>query len=359
MTHSASTSGGAGDEIRSVVEAAATRVFHNYGTLHQRTATSSEMAPRIDETAWGAMVDAGLHCALLGEEHGGVGIDNGFSVARLCGAHALEIPLVETLAANWLMNQAGLPITNSPCSIAEQTMQVSTLNKQRLSGMVYAVPWGRACNMVFLAARGKDQYLVHLRSNQYTVQPHVNLAGEPRDTCIFDATIPSEEMVALPDTWDPQCIRLLGAALRAAQMAGAIESVLEMTVRYAGERRQFGRSIGSFQAVQQLLASMATQTAAASAAADLAAEAVGSNLDAWAIAVAKSRVGEAASAVAAGAHQIHGALGFTREYGLHKLTRRLWAWRDEYGSEAAWSMLLGQRIAEAGPNRLWAVLTEI
>ena len=57
------------------------------------------------------------------------------------------------------------------------------------------------------------------------------------------------------------------------------------------------------------------------------------------------------------AHQVHGAMGFTQEYSLQHATRRLWAWRDEAGSEAVWARRLGQHLAAAGADALWPLTT--
>jgi alkylation response protein AidB-like acyl-CoA dehydrogenase len=106
---------------------------------------------------------------------------------------------------------------------------------------------------------------------------------------------------------------------------------------------------------------LAGQSASATAAADMAADAVA----AWgqalvpAVAAAKIRCGEAAGTGAAIAHQVHGAIGFTREHRLHHYTRRLWAWRDEYGREAEWARRLGSHLVAAGPSGLWPAITAI
>ena len=145
--------------------------------------------------------------------------------------------------------------------------------------------------------------------------------------------------------------------MRSAQMAGALQSVLETSVQYARERVQFGRPIGRFQAIQQNLAVLAGQAAAATAAAEAAIEAAAQGLDSFAIAAAKIRAGEAAGIGAAIAHQVHGAIGFTQEHRLHYATRRLWSWRDEFGNEAWWARRLGGEVAAAGADRLWQGIT--
>lgn len=75
-----------------------------------------------------------------------------------------------------------------------------------------------------------------------------------------------------------------------------------------------------------------------------------------AIAAAKIRVGEASGQATAIAHQVHGAMGYTYEYPLHFLSKRLWAWRDEFGSESEWARKLGQMVATQGTEALWPFL---
>jgi acyl-CoA dehydrogenase len=132
-----------------------------------------------------------------------------------------------------------------------------------------------------------------------------------------------------------------------------------MTVDYARERIQFGRPIGQFQAMQQEIAVLAGDAAAAQAAADAAAAALDldDGGDVLAVAVAKARVGEAAGRASKIAHQVHGAIGFTHEHALHHRTRRLWAWRDECGSESWWAERVGEAVLAAGDCGLWPLLT--
>ena len=160
-----------------------------------------------------------------------------------------------------------------------------------------------------------------------------------------------------------ESLLLMGAAVRAAQMAGALQSILDRSVAYAKERVAFERPIGGFQAVQHNLARLAGETAAALAAAGSAADAIASEPDFndavfLEVASAKIRVGEAAEAGAAIAHQVHGAIGFSREHVLHRYTQRLWAWRDDFGAESVWAARLGEAVARAGADALWPALAE-
>jgi acyl-CoA dehydrogenase len=183
-----------------------------------------------------------------------------------------------------------------------------------------------------------------------------NLALEPRDALTFDGA-PVVATAPTGDRLSPDTPLVHGAMVRAAQMAGAVESLLEQSVRYATERKQFGRPIGSFQAIQHNLAIVAGHVAAAGIAAENAFRAADRGHPAFEVAVAKVRAGEAAGVSAGLAHQAHGAIGFTYEHSLHFSTRRLWSWRAEFGSESRWAMRLGRDVAAHGADRLWTDLT--
>lgn len=158
----------------------------------------------------------------------------------------------------------------------------------------------------------------------------------------------------LPAEIDPLAILSRMALLRAASMVGAMERALQLSLTYTSDRCQFGRSLASFQVIQHMLAVMATQVAAARSAVLVAAAQSEPERAAFMAGVAKARAGDAAGMVAAAAHQVHGAMGFTQEYGLGIATKRLWSWRSEDGSESYWQEWLGARAREAGD--IWAVI---
>jgi acyl-CoA dehydrogenase len=75
-------------------------------------------------------------------------------------------------------------------------------------------------------------------------------------------------------------------------------------------------------------------------------------------AVAKVRCGEAATRATGIAHQVHGAIGFTHDHALHFATRRLWAWREEFGSDAWWAQRLGRAAIQARGPAFWPSVTQ-
>ena len=156
-----------------------------------------------------------------------------------------------------------------------------------------------------------------------------------------------------------------GALLRSAQMAGAAQGLTDRTVAYCSERRQFGRAIGRFQAVQQQMAELAGYAACMQAASRQAFAAVqkhgmpeSEDSPAWLpIAIAKCRCSELVHPVTQIAHGVHGAIGFTEEMGLQYFSLPLWRWRAEYGRDTDWARAIGTRAIAAGPSATWAALT--
>ena len=154
---------------------------------------------------------------------------------------------------------------------------------------------------------------------------------------------------------------LMGSVIRSVQTAGALEAILSLSVAYANERVAFERPIGKFQAVQQNLARLAGEVAAALAVSGSAADtlAQGSAFDDAVFleaASAKIRCAEAATEGAAIAHQVFGAIGFTKEHVLHRFTLRMLAWRDDFGNESYWAAELGRHVARRGADEFWPLV---
>ncbi|MFT3874135.1 MAG: acyl-CoA dehydrogenase family protein [Nocardioides sp.] len=207
--------------------------------------------------------------------------------------------------------------------------------------------------------------LALVNASDATLAPGTNLAGECRADVVLTATAPLT-MAVVDSRWQDvdRALRLRGALLRSAQIAGAIERALELSARHATQRVQFGQPIARFQSVQDMLAALVGEKVAVAAATRLAARAVErlasatatSTVAVAAVAAAKIRAGEAADLTARLAHQVHGAIGVTREHDLHRTTQALWSWRDEYGDVTYWATELAGAAAQ-NADGLWAWLT--
>ena len=344
------------DDVTAIVAETASRIFADHMTHALGIAAGAEVFPTA---LWRAVEEAGLTRALVPADVGGAGLDPiaAADLIRLAGRHALPLPFGETTVAARLLAEAGLAVPDGPLTFSVSPLKIERVGgERRLRGTAERVPFGRhAVAVVAIAEDTGERFLVRFTAADAVIDRAVDLSGEPRDTLTLD--LPLRPEAAAPTRLGTDDLRCMGAALRALAMAGALERVLELTVAHVGERVQFGRPIGRFQAVQQSAAIIASQVAAARGGADFAARALAGPPDPIAVAIAKIRTGEAAGIVAGLAHQLHGAMGFSLEHDLNLFTRRLWAWRGEFGGEAAWSRRLGGEIFDRGAEAFWPFVT--
>jgi acyl-CoA dehydrogenase len=225
-----------------------------------------------------------------------------------------------------------------------------------LSGRARAVPFAKDTKHLAVLA-GSSVALVETAACR--VSEGASLASEAANTVTFERVRPLA--VGEAPGIDTTALLLMGCVVRAVETAGALEAILDMTVRYANERVAFEKKIAKFQAVQHNLARLAGEVAAAMTAAHSAADAIARS-DAFDDAVfleataAKIRSAEAAQEGAAIAHQVHGAIGFTSEHILHRYTLRMLAWRDDFGNESYWAAALGNRVAARGAEAFWPLV---
>jgi acyl-CoA dehydrogenase len=355
------------DETRMLLESM-NRLFEDHCTKAVADGAETGTFPTA---LWQAVSETGVPLAALPESAGGADAEwsDLYAVLRVAGRFAAPIPLAETMLAAWVASAAGLEVSEQPMTVgpvrADDRLTLERDgNGWRLSGRASRLPWAMVAARVVLLADGPDGVMAVALDGAAGAEVTAgrNMAGEPRDTLSFSALRVAGDAVAPTATGvDRGELYRRGALARAVLMAGAMERALDTAVTYAGERKQFGRPIGKFQAVQQNLAVMAGQVAAAGAAADAGVEALSINDPAkqeFLIAIAKTRVGDAATLASEIAHQVHGAIGFTKEYSLQLSTRRLWSWRDEFGGEAEWAAKVGAYVCARGADALWPTLTD-
>ena len=326
------------------------------------------------QALWEALEESALTRAWIPEALGGPGtsLADGFAIVRLAGTHAVPAPLAETLLAGWLASDAGLEAPEGPLTVAPvDAASPLRLDGEALVGSARRVPFASGCEHIVAVytdggtgSTGSAGIGVALvPRGACTIEPATSLADEPSDIVVFDGAMPVARSRPAPANLAER-LRRMGATARAEQMAGALEGCLEQSLRYAADRRQFGRPIAKFQAVQHNLAVLAGEVAAATTSADAAASAIArhgieDDRTFLAVATAKIRCGQAAGAGAGIAHQVHGAMGFTREYSLQHRTRRLWAWRDDFDPETVWAIELGRHVARRGGDALWATVAAV
>lgn len=310
------------------------------------------------EALWAQFTEAGLTRAADQAADRQMSWADVYAPLRILGQHAAPVPLAEVLIVSQILHEANHEAARSEAPIGLVCAYAHTqprLQKNTLTGRLPHVSFGRHLQRFLVAFQqeGTWRHVLLDAENLADLEQDGSMAGEPRDHLLCqDAPV---QPVLVPA---PEKTCLLFALSRVLLMTGAMEAALMMAVDYALTRRQFGRPIASFQAVQQQLAMVAGEVAASVRATEAALSAVDTQLLSTEVAVAKARVGEAAGLVNEITHQVHGAIGFTYEHHLHYRTRRLLTWRDEAGNEAYWQLRLGRHIVAAGADRCWPFMVQ-
>ncbi|RCW69466.1 acyl-CoA dehydrogenase family protein [Pseudorhodoferax soli] len=280
---------------------------------------------------WQQLEPLGYADAFMDEAHGGSGLDlaAGFEVGFVLGLHACPLPLLETALARALLAAAGVPRPARPMVLCDA---VAT------PGGALALPQTPGLQ---LASHALVQHQGHW--HLLALAGHTLRAGDyrPRLSGALDALVLDQALARFPA---PHTAGLLTAPLQAAEMAGAMSAVLAMTLAYAQDRRQFGRPIGQFQALQMEVSALAEQVAYAGMAARLGCAGSVAAPSVLRALNAKLACCEAAGRVVAIAHAVHGAIGITEEYALAIHARRLHEWRAAGASAGDCARALGRAL---------------
>jgi alkylation response protein AidB-like acyl-CoA dehydrogenase len=299
---------------------------------HIRTSWTTETG-RSPEL-WAKLAEMGLLSLLVPEEYGGLGSSEVDLVLLLeeTGRAALPEPVVETAAV-------GVPLL---ASLQRKKVAEAWLPKVAAGEAILTV--GHEVNP-FVA----DAHVAHLlllpRGNEVHAVPReqVTLEQQPcndpsRRLFRVDWTPSSATRVARGD----EGRSLLAAALDraalacAAQQLGIAQQMVDMAGRYACEREQFGKPIGSFQAIKHMLANVVVHIEFARPRVYRAAFSVANDAVTRAVDVSQAKLAacEAAVCGAKTALQVHGAIGYTWEQDLQIWMKRAWALDIAWGTGA-------------------------
>lgn len=314
---------------------------------------------------WQALSEAGLPLSWVPDDLGGsgAGLADGFALLNAAGRFAVAVPLAETMLAGWLLAQAKIASPEGEMTVlpASPRDRITLDADGALSGRARGVPFAKAAKHFAVLAHGKDGASIALiDAAKAQIESGLNVGYDHSDTVTLHKVQPITIKPA-PRGFDQTTMMLMGGAARSLQIAGALESMLDISVRYSNERVAFEKKISKFQAVQHNLARLAGESAAALAAATSAADAI-ANARSFddevylEVASAKIRCAEAAEKGGGIAHQVHGAIGFTLEHVLHRYSLRALAWRDDFGSESFWAVELGKLVARRGADELWPLV---
>lgn len=344
-----------------LVQESLSRILDDHAAASGTTSESPEAARRLISV----IEEAGMIDVLAGwdGEAPPVAWRDAADLFMLLGNKCPDGPVAETILARALVSVAGgtpvSSLTVATSASASLTVEQAA-DGPALSGSVQ-VPWNAIAAAVVIPVRVDTGWRIAVieRAQARTTEAEGqgrDSRGEPRGAWVLERARPVQWL-----DWrvndDP---RLPGAAMRAAQIAGGMKAALALSMQYANDRVQFARAISKNQAIQHNLALMAEHAALTGSGARLAWS--GDDLcgSTWRVASAKGLASDLAGEVAAIAHAVHGAIGFTSDYALHRITRRLWQWRSEDGGAATWHAVVGEQASAHAARRtdptdgLWA-----
>jgi alkylation response protein AidB-like acyl-CoA dehydrogenase len=319
---------------------------------------------------WQQMVDLGWHGLAFPEEYGGAGgdlMDLAVLIEEM-GRALVPGPFFSSIV------MGGLTILDAGTDAQKQDLLTRTCEGQIITTLALTEPsatfepWGietqarsdgddyvingtklfvndaQVSDVMIVAARtsrsedprnGITLFLVPTNSQGISTTSLVTIASDKQDEVSFtDARVSASNLLGEVDEGWPIIERAIqrAAAVKCVEMLGGAEAVLDMTVEYAKQRVQFGRPIGSLQAIQHHCANIATEVECSR---HIAYQAVWRVADgspsAREVSMAKAWVSQAYRKVCALAHQSHGAIGFTRDHNLQLYTRRARAQEVAFG----------------------------
>lgn len=327
-------------EIQIALREVASGFFSSSCTPSEVRKTIESDGP-IERGRWKELAGLDLLGIAIPEEHGGLGFDAPEQVLVLeeSGYAGLPEPLLESTAIVAPVI-AAFGTDEQKGTWLEGLATGELLGSVQLMGAPVA-PYGAAADVLLIEQAGE----LHIVAGTDVVAEPVRSRDGARKTARIevaaDAATPLVDPVAAC-----RMAQRRAAAGSAAVLNGISRRMLDMSVAYAQERRQFDRLIGSFQAVKHMLAEVALEVETARPAAWYAATAIAEGLADVDVACSTAKAAASSAARLANTHalQVHGGIGFTWEYDLHLWLHQGKALETAYGSESYHNRLLADRL---------------
>jgi alkylation response protein AidB-like acyl-CoA dehydrogenase len=334
-------------------------------TLLEREWTGAETAHQAGrqerDRLWASLVEFGV--LSVGDEEG-LGAVELCLAARALGTHLASVPFLGSAAVRYAAGAFG-DFGDDRVSIAllepgrgwSVDGALTVVGPAGLDGRKVAVEHAAEVDrlaVVASVAGAPALALVPARGSGVHVEPEPSLdAAVPMHAVTFAGA--DAGAVAEGDRAGTMLARLtaVGALLAAAESVGAASRMLDDARNYAAERRQFGRTIGSNQALRHLMADMHVRQASAWSTVLYAAAALDDELPEALLtaSVAKAYVARAAREVAHGALQVFGGIAFTQEHHAHRFLRRIVVREQQFGDAAHHEGELGRALARRATRR--------
>src|SRR6202165_4540131 len=228
--------GNAVAESENIVAETAEKIFAD---LADAQTINSDKKGSWKAPLWRALTASGPPLAWVPEDCGGSGasLAEGFSVLSAAGRFAIAVPLAETMLAGWLLAQAKIASPEGEMTVAPASPKDRiTLNADgTISGRARGVPFAKAAKHIAVLASGPNGLSIALvEAAAVRIEAGLNLGGDASDTVTFDK-VPPRAIKPAPKGFNGTQLMLMGAVVRSLQIAGALESMLEISVRYSHE----------------------------------------------------------------------------------------------------------------------------
>ncbi len=343
-------------------------------TLLDRQWPPAEVAWRAGEAErtglWSSLVEFGL----LGGDEGRLGAIELCLAARAIGTHLASVPFLGSVAVRYALAPFAAELRDGFRALLDGDSRVSiawlepgggwgvsgtraTVQSGRLTGVKAAVEHAPDADYLAVLARVNDKselVLVPGRSEGVEITPQTSLdATVPLSRVTFDGA-EAEAMIELgPTSAITHRLASVAALLAGAEAVGAATKLFGEARRYATERRQFGRSIGSNQALRHLMADLHVRQASSWSTTLYAAAALDDGIPGaqQTASVAKAYVSRAAREVAHGSIQVFGGVAFTEEHLAHRFLRRIVVREQQFGDAAHHERELGRLLATGAAKR--------
>lgn len=318
---------------------------------------SSQSDSGDDAALYARFEESGLLSVGIDEELDGSGgtLEDLVAISEVVGFHGASVPIVAVSIGRWIVAQSG----NADVLAGFVTAALTEMTEDELLTQnveVANVAWGRLARHVILCPSEGRPVLVSRGDDGVDTVDGSDLAGNAGDTVVVES---SATRVVLERAPKAEAIRARFALLRTACLAGAIRGAYDLTREYVRTREQFGAPLVKLPAVASGIATVRTKVLEVDAAlstAVLAWQSTTAPSDVLPIFAGRVVAARCASDTARLAHQLHGAIGTTKEYRLHRLTTALWSWRDADLPEADWARMLGEMVVRTGEPSSWEAL---
>jgi acyl-CoA dehydrogenase len=317
-------------------------------------ADADEEADGAISSRWAQVRELGLAGIGIAEEAGGSGggVDDLMLVIRELARTDIGTPIVEVSSAAYATGSAPRDGFDT-IVVCEEVLAAEVA----ITASFPLVPYADTADRLVVVT-ASSTLIVPLSQSDVHVNPVTDIAGQPCGSVDLDGAS------FAPVSEGPTAVEITDrlALARSSALLGSARGAYDLTRRHVTEREQFGAPLIKIPAVSTALAQMAVRIRFAQSAVDRATSlcACPDTLPvrrSGAVSAARITTADTATLVARSAHQLHGAVGVTHEYGLHHYTTKLWAWRDADMSQRAHCARLGARVRSEDEAALWDTIS--